>query len=567
MFENRLFVFRMVNRRLLFFNHLKNHENAEALEDAFDLWNNWPEKKREYKHKGKGNQLNFNCKYCLIPHPSQFSFLTHMKQEHPDKGRFAKYLCPYCGISEFDSMKGFLTHFRTLHKKDYYGETIKWSVPFSEHTKQEGRPKIQCNICQKMVDMYYLRDHKKKLHSNKDAYESVKDKDKIEADGFFRCPVQNCHSKFKSKMLLKHHFILHLENNPYKCPFPGCQVKCDAQCHLNRHIKLHTSKPIVCPKCKVSYSRIDKLKTHKCNPNQSNLRHRNSTTSNLRIKRIKLEPESNNQPGFSSPESWSYERKNININHIIATDPVFLQVCKDYPEFKGLIIKHKGHSRSHHRFKCTNCASFFLERKPLERHQKKCLLNSNLGEEQKYSVNDMKDKSIIDSAEKVGCPICGDSFPTLNLLECHVDSEHDHNEIFRCPKCSNMYTSKKTRDKHVQVHNDRHGSKSAPTKCSKCHKILYNSCSLARHWRLIHGTKLMSVLPTPSPSPKESCAANKIQRKKTSTKRKPVKKLPSALNKTLSNKVKNDTVDINSLIDNSIIKIETEPELTINFVL
>ncbi|ODM96384.1 Transcription factor E4F1 [Orchesella cincta] len=246
---------RMLIKRIVFQSHLKHHENAEAIEDAFDLWNKWPQKQR-----GKTNAAFWSkCKYCLIPHTSHYSFLTHMKVEHPDKGRYFKFNCPYSCTMEFDCMKLFLMHMRKDHSEEYFGRTIKWGESVNQNY---GRPKGKCDICGRMLDVYYLAEHKKRHEiDNKPGIVSI---NRAPETHPYSCPFPLCQSRSKTVAALKVHFVLHLENNPYTCKFPGCDVKCDAQCHLDRHMKLHTEKPLQCTKCKTYYSRIDKLRNHVC---------------------------------------------------------------------------------------------------------------------------------------------------------------------------------------------------------------------------------------------------------------------------------------------------------------
>ncbi|CAL8122961.1 unnamed protein product [Orchesella dallaii] len=274
---------RMLIKRLVFQSHLKHHENSEAIEDAFDLWNKWP-KKSDYSSKAA---FWAKCKYCLMRHTNHYSFLTHMEREHPHKGRFFKFPCPYSCKMEFDCMKLFFMHMRKDHSEEFYGKTIMYES--SVKHGDGARPKTKCDICGKMLDVFYLRAHKETVHSKNP--ESAKKTSNNSETHPFSCPIPKCFSRCKSATALKLHFIMHLENNPYACKFPGCNVKCDAQCHLDRHMKLHSGKLLQCSKCKVSYSRIDKLRHHVCTYDPTKLKFATDGTvrprfSNMRLKRI-----------------------------------------------------------------------------------------------------------------------------------------------------------------------------------------------------------------------------------------------------------------------------------------
>lgn len=473
----------MFNKRLALQSHLKNHENNEALEEAFSLWTKWPTRK-----PGVSNlPPHFCCKYCMMPHRNQHSFLTHMATFHHEKGRFPKYLCPHCQSSEFDSMKLFIVHLRRNHRETYYGTTVRYNLADPRlGSGSRGHPKTRCPHCNKTIDVYYMKSHIERKHSSKPD---------SNVEGEFRCPIEDCRALVKTQQQLKAHFILHLENNPYACPVPGCKVRCDAQCHLDRHMRLHKSELLQCSKCQVYYSRKDKLEKHTCIWDKSKLKYDDNgllrpVNAQPRIERIS-----------NDNDSEGKVRRKVNINLIISQDPVYLQVTNDNPGFEQLLFGNRLVKMSKGNrpmtFDCTDCSTRFYDKKGLQMHGEKCVkLETTEG-------------SAMDTI--VGCPLCGLSFGNKNLLSRHAHVIHKPTEVFICSQCDFMFSTKTNLQNHLaRIHAGGHScsgcSQRFPThdelnlhkakcslanaECTECGKILANQMSLRRHWLLIHGREI-----------------------------------------------------------------------------
>lgn len=340
---------RMMTRLLTLFSHVKRHENAEECEEAFDLWNQWPQPKN-CKRKLSGG-INFSCKYCLLPLSSHQSFVSHMASHHPERGRASKFPCTFCKeTSEFDSINRLMAHIRQDHYEEYHRCETK-VVEWSESTSSAGRPrpKACCKICGKLLDAWGMKGHLRRhaaLTAGAVQTPRRSDTTQMSAEEIklypYECPFPTCNRRSKTPQLLKAHFILHLKNNPYACPVPGCTVKCDARCHLERHLKLHQQGNFhTCEKCGVAYSRIDKLRSHVCSSAQR-LRQDDKNgvvrplTGNLRLERL---PE---MKGKVSDVTKQGKVPRTDLNGIMRTDPVFIQACKDSPGFGELLGVTKG---------------------------------------------------------------------------------------------------------------------------------------------------------------------------------------------------------------------------------
>lgn len=359
-------------------------------------------------------------------------------------------------------------------------------------TKRRKRPKRQlsderkttCPICRKAYPHNYMDDHFEKMHQ-------VRSDVPVQDD--HKCPITGCLAKIRSRVQLKRHFIVHLENNPYICKVPGCGFKADALCHLKRHLRQHTGADLFqCPKCKVCYTKKKMLDNHKC-----------IFDPNLLIRDVngflRMKTGQSRYTDMAVPCDILNENETIvNINQVIQNDPVYLRVVKENPEFENAIF---GESSSHlirvkakgittKSYKCDPCATLFFEKKVWITHKKTC---------------EVKPKAEPASLIKLGCPLCGGSFDSFEDLVNHARRDHP-SRIYSCVDCERLYSTGKVLERHLERHEKPFGcmrcprrfpSKPEQTKhkkkctskweCSKCGKALQSLLSLKRHWKTMHG--------------------------------------------------------------------------------
>lgn len=85
-----------------------------------------------------------------------------------------------------------------------------------ETWRDPDRPYVfltKCNICGKIMRKQNIVYHKA-FHAR------VIEKSKTKS---FHCPI--CHLGLKDRWKLRKHFIIHLENNPFRCTFPECETR------------------------------------------------------------------------------------------------------------------------------------------------------------------------------------------------------------------------------------------------------------------------------------------------------------------------------------------------------
>ncbi|CAL8122965.1 unnamed protein product [Orchesella dallaii] len=322
---------RMLIKRLVFQNHLKRHENAEANEMAFDLWKKFPER------TNNKNLPVFPCKFCLLPHTKHYSFIKHMEEVHPDKERYHKFSCPYSCKLKFDSMKLFLIHMKDNHTEEYYGKTVKWSLSYEP--KKEGKPKGVCDICGKHFNVWYLQTHKDAVHS------------KRKPKNQYTCPIVDCGTHCVNAEGLKTHFILHLENNPFMCMKPSCNVKCTSQDQLEHHMKLHSGESAI----RLMKTTEDEMQNFdldemliKSEDGSEVIKNEELSTpgspqcfiSDEDTTDANYEPTSESDVDFEpSAKKVRNSKRSVNdIDKLIRSDPVFRRICKENPRFEKVMF-------------------------------------------------------------------------------------------------------------------------------------------------------------------------------------------------------------------------------------
>lgn len=459
----------MMWTRPTFQHHLLDHTDAEAVEEELDLWNRkWP--------TSTTISVKFTCKFCLLPFTTKNSFITHMKTLHAELLKCPTWNCPHCE-ENFAGMSLLTEHLKHSHREAFFG---------SSKNLVEGR-RGKCEKCGIILSRSHLKVHQSQ---GKCERKSLPDPN----DNRHMCPLKECKLKLKTLINLKQHFVLHLKNNPYVCKLDGCGVRFSNQYHLDRHMRIHTGEMhVICPKCGLWYSREQKLALHKCGLGKAKARHYEdgsvrSQFAGLRLKRVTKEDVSKGQS--------SKVRKRINMNLLIATDPVFLEVCRENPEFKDHLlgpgpVKLKGRN-----WRCLKCQNVFTVQKSLHKHKERCDGN-------------------ITNLVQYGCRICGDYFDTNVDLESHLGQVHRLQTLFKCKKCCQSFYSQKGLNRHLSAehfdikcsycrekfenerklneHMTRHVPESLRTTCSKCDKKLSCATSFRRHMLQQHHVEIPKI--------------------------------------------------------------------------
>lgn len=115
------------------------------------------------------------------------------------------------------------------------------------HVSESKEEKIKCDDCDKMFsNKYSLRKHHYRYHVRTP----------------FTC--SECGQTFKKQQHLKTHTFVHTGIKPYKCEFPGCDVRCENPSRLKRHSFIHEKSRYACPveNCGNTFDLYQNLQMH-----------------------------------------------------------------------------------------------------------------------------------------------------------------------------------------------------------------------------------------------------------------------------------------------------------------
>lgn len=424
----------MVFRRYLFQCHLLDHTEAEEVEEELDIWNKWP----------KSKMARFSCKYCLTLLHTHETFKRHMKSEHGGKSH--RWECSHCRKIT-NKITLLVEHLKLMHPKAYYGEETDLKA------LSKGDRKWKCDDCGNFLGLDESRRHK--LLGKCKTDRSVKI-----AENEFICPLKGCEMRMKSALLLKYHFIRHLKNNPYVCKVEGCGRRFDSHSHLKMHMRFHTGETrVTCPSCGISFARQQGLRRHYMKKvcKGSDVR---VTKPWLRLKTVPKRTEEGNAK--------------ICINEIMKSDPVFIDVCRDNPGFKELMLGRQKISSKNYSgqvtpssvkklWRCFKCNLAFSIQKSLLKHQKLCNANGD------FNVSNETNNLETNEEIMLGCRICGDYFNDKAKLNCHVN-EHPPEKLFRCELCDEVFPNNVGKLRHALESHDADANANPATQSKRCKK-------------------------------------------------------------------------------------------------
>ncbi len=261
----------------------------------------------------------FQCDICENKFKSKDGLTVHKIFLHAGKDRRGEFQCDNCGKS-FMTKRLLQQHFENIHLKiknlkcEVCGRQFYYQSNLNKHKTRmypasSGTPKLQCNICGKIVSD--LKQHVEQVHSvspvplvckvcNKTftnkiafrsheryAHEKTKFPCKLCGKEYtlgcnLRRHIRNIHSEIKkpkvrfdcthcgksyTKRALEYH-INHVHGNPEKlpCSFAGCRLKYATKRTLKNHIRqVHSDNPkrFKCDICHIVYKSENGLLYHK----------------------------------------------------------------------------------------------------------------------------------------------------------------------------------------------------------------------------------------------------------------------------------------------------------------
>ncbi|XP_069960373.1 transcription factor IIIA-like [Cherax quadricarinatus] len=172
---------------------------------------------------------------------------------------FPVHACTYDGCEKAFSRPNLLAqHHRTHTGERPYVCPVAWcprSYTRQQHLKrhmetghqEKSEEKLKCDKCEKLFsNVYSLKKHHFRYH--------VRNR--------YKC--EHCSQTFKKQQHLSTHSFVHTGIKPFKCDFPGCDVRCEAPSRLKRHYKVHEKNRYSCPResCKEVFDEYKELQHH-----------------------------------------------------------------------------------------------------------------------------------------------------------------------------------------------------------------------------------------------------------------------------------------------------------------
>ncbi len=375
-----------------------------------------------------------NLKTCPVCGGNFANLSEHLIQHSKDR---PVYKCEKCERT-YVKKRSLELHVSTVHTKD--------SLHSNANTKQH---KQACPSCGKMIVSGYFKKHVESHGKKKDkcpvCSKEVKHiKSHMETHGErernFVCDI--CQKSFHKKAYLKHHAIIHTEQN-----YKQCQI-CDGRfANIANHMLTHNTQTFPCPICQKELKSKTILRVH-LETHETNRKRYSCTTCN----------KSFFTPGHLQRHSLIHTGKN-------------LQTCSICDKKVTNLSRHvKIHQNQS--FSCSVCKKTYNTSETLRGHMRshqeaqKCPICSKQVKWLKRHLETHQDK-------KLSCSVCQKTYKTSVTLRDHMRSHKQ--QAPKCPICSKQV-------KWLKVHLETHENKRL--RCSVCNKTFATSVTMRAHMRL-----------------------------------------------------------------------------------
>ncbi|XP_076081213.1 uncharacterized protein LOC143052136 [Mytilus galloprovincialis] len=465
-----------------YFNHVKNHRNYQLCKvcDVMVPSNNETiEKHRKEFHK---DDLFFKCPKCNKEFKSKLQLKTHF----PSHNSNVKYLER---LSDTASSK-----VKVMSKEQE--RFTKMHPDLQEINKYLNRTEYACSLCSNVYNnsvSYYnhIRSHKDhQLCKVCDtmipcgAGKMEKHRKEIHGDDFcFKCP--DCDKKYKSKLGLKTHFILHHADQSVRFNCKICKASYGNASMLKRHEKIHTFDH----SCFICQEKIEtnlKLKEHML---EAHSFHFCVTCSLYFVDSLELEE--HEQTHFNNSNSSDDDDDEPATN---STSFEESSSCMPLLEKENVSSEMEPvENASNHR----NIQEVDVDKEKMSTEAEVTdaieSLIIDLTPELSEVTSDMPDISVdeIDTADHEisqirqkfnenldkKCKFCGKRFKHGNALDRHVKL-HNNKANFTCVHCGQVCKTDETYKRHLLVHLP---NAEKPQHCEKCGKGFATYSALKIH--------------------------------------------------------------------------------------
>ncbi|KAJ6623033.1 Zinc finger protein, partial [Pseudolycoriella hygida] len=273
----------------------------------------------------------------------------------------------------------------------------------------------------------------------------------------YECNV--CERTFRTKFLLKSHYVQHVKEKPFLCEI--CSRPFARLATLRKHRFTHvTEKTFICDTCGKAFSANFLLKQH------IHQYHTNNTTVMC---------------AQCSKTFSSTALLNIHIKaYHDEVNPYNCEICNLHFRHPSALLRHR--KRFHDprsAFACFICPKKFTKQEMLERHLK-THPNRPDSLDIKYRIKSKASKPAEKSVFK--CMECGISLCRPDRLKAHLAKLHNPDYPFRCPTCRMTFQTELLMTQHaMRLHAPEH---EYVFKCYLCPKKYNQEAALKRHVKL-----------------------------------------------------------------------------------
>ncbi|XP_043283704.1 zinc finger protein 236-like [Venturia canescens] len=258
-----------------------------------------------------------------------------------------------------------------------------------------------------------------------------------------------------------------------------CEKKFGKADYLYRHLRKHTGE-FVCPSCLGVFARKENLMSHLCPSQQFDHR--------------KFE--------CSYCQKLFLTKKYLKRHMAKHTDWNVCKWCRNLFTSRLELEAHKCQAPKHD---CSQCGKRFVHREHLNRHAKSHTnpkpvpkkTKKRLAEEKPAicekcgdvfkNPHSLKQHLRSHGERKFECDICHSKFHRIGVLQQHK-SIHQSIQI-PCQICGKKFKSKKALSVHILLHGNR------KFHCEKCDKSFFQRCNYLKHYRQMHGEKVLHKCP------------------------------------------------------------------------